>query len=293
MYVGKEGKGGLPVRMPRKRRKKKRPKRGRTLHVVQIVLLLAALFILTKYVSFVRVVVQDADPGGMKKGSLPERPYSNAVPIAIFAGRKDKSYITSLWKSIAQAVTFAEGSKRVCFILDDSGSRISKSYFSDYTRIACSEVVVVSSASIGGLENGADSSEKGMRLKEVWRAMLTKIWSSSFLSDYDGDVLFLEDDLVLAKDFLFALNFLLKVKNDHTESNEFAQDVSLVALGGWVSALLLPTFFSPFNAQDNIESNNANLSRLERTRGARTKSVPCPSVSWSTRRRRFLPWYVH
>ena len=49
---------------------------------------------------------------------------------------------------------------------------------------------------------------------------------------------------------MFALNFLLKVKNDHTESNEFAQDVSLVALGGWVSALLLLTSFSPFNPQD-------------------------------------------
>jgi hypothetical protein len=66
-----------------------------------------------------------------------------------------------------------------------------------------------------------------MRLKHIWYAAMHAVWDSWQLRDYNGDIVFLEDDVVPSPDFFFALEFACAAKAKR--ANLF----QLVAMGGW------------------------------------------------------------
>ena len=75
------------------------------------------------------------------------------------------------------------------------------------------------------LLNGYPSTLTGpTRLKHLWYAAMHFVWGS--LALYDGDVVFLEDDVVPSPDFFHALDFATTTKNAH-------HLFQIVAMGGW------------------------------------------------------------
>ena len=60
-----------------------------------------------------------------------------------------------------------------------------------------------------------DVGAKAMRLKKIWIFFMQKVFEYPLLHGYNGDIIFLEDDLIVSKDALTVLDFLSGCKNGH------------------------------------------------------------------------------
>jgi hypothetical protein len=65
-----------------------------------------------------------------------------------------------------------------------------------------------------------------MRLKHIWFAAMHSVWKSPLLRNYDGNVVFLEDDVVPSPDFFVALDFAC-----HSKSK--TSIIQVISMGGW------------------------------------------------------------
>jgi hypothetical protein len=68
--------------------------------------------------------------------------------------------------------------------------------------------------------------DKPMALKHTWYAAMHALWDSPLLKEYDGNVVFLEDDVVPSPDFFVALDFAC-----HSRSK--TSIIQVVSMGGW------------------------------------------------------------
>ena len=225
---------GIPVKSSRRKRRRKGPVDGRNRGAAASITLLVIVLLLLRQYLFVRSKTNTSDINGVQSTVILDQAALQTVPIAVFVGRRDLSYARRLWKSIAQAIVLAKAPKTACFILNDSGIHVSDQMFFEYTSVVCSEVFVIKSEVSAGVRYKDVSSNRGTRMKKVWTYMMAKVWSHTVLSTYSGDILFLEDDLILARDFLFVLQFLVDTKNGNVASNEYASEINVVTLGGWV-----------------------------------------------------------
>ena len=86
-----------------------------------------------------------------------------------------------------------------------------------------------------------DVGAKAMRLKKIWIFFMQKVFEYPLLHGYNGDIIFLEDDLIVSKDALTVLDFLSGCKNGHvTHIKNTKQDhythihhTHFISLGGW------------------------------------------------------------
>ena len=194
---------------------------------------------------------------------------SEEIPIVIFVGRKQTyRFLYRVLDSVKAAHFYGKNDrnyrqKRLCFLLvdDDRGrdmnivlSRKAKRSFSKL----CRKIVMLRSHGIQSKLYAAshvkippnDATAKARHLKQLWVYFINKVFQHPLLTNYDGDLLFLEDDLLLSKDSLIALDFLVAAKNgqiDHEvvqsassslhnvnfEKFQYTRSVYVVALSGW------------------------------------------------------------
>jgi hypothetical protein len=144
--------------------------------------------------------------------SRPPRP----PPIVIFAGTRTH-FLGRLIRAISQNQTFT--GKRDCVFAVDSLEVAD--FISDAIVTACesTRTIFPKTAPQQSFES------KEIRLKHHWFNVMHNVWD--LLSDYDGDIVFLEDDILISPDFFTALDAAVRFKK---QSNGIAQ---VLAMGGW------------------------------------------------------------
>eukprot|EP00943_MAST-04B_sp_MAST-4B-sp1_P007247 g7247.t1 len=119
--------------------------------------------------------------------------------------------------------------KRFCFLFIDDNSKVeqkkvflSKKAKRSYLKF-CKKIILLriddeTSRSYIGLKtklSANDAGAKARRLKKLWIYFVRKLFQLPVLKDYNGDILFLEDDLIVSPDALVVLDFLSGAKSGH------------------------------------------------------------------------------
>jgi hypothetical protein len=145
-------------------------------------------------------------------------PQRHHIPVMILVGNRIE-YFRRVW----HAVRDANGNhSRICFLIGEETDKATSTIQANATT---SPNLMLS---IHKIELSAANRElKGPeRLKHIWFAAMHRVWDSDLLSNYSGDVVFLEDDVVPSSDFFVALEFTSNIKRQLAL-------FQLIAMGGW------------------------------------------------------------
>ena len=191
------------------------------------------------------------------------------MPIAIFVGRENLQKFTyRVLDSLKDAHFYGRKSKNVrgkrfCFLLIDEilgdnynnnrepniflSRKAKRSYSKFCKKIVMLRIDDTAARSVAlNIKSKTemdpnDVGAKAMRLKKIWIFFMQKVFEYPLLHGYNGDIIFLEDDLIVSKDALTVLDFLSGCKNGHvTHIKNTKQDhythihhTHFISLGGW------------------------------------------------------------